>query len=363
MRHRFSSLLGSVLFSLAAACTHAPETDAAKERVDSVSQPVVGGRPAEVGEVLATVAILREGMPECTGALIADTLVLTAAHCVLRPVVDVPGEYFEPLDPAMLQVVAGPRIASDPKSLLHAIDVKAVHSEDFDALFEPDAGPENDEGLGRPNDVALLVLDRPVTTLAPVPLLPRDDVADLDEGRLLILSGYGIAGNVEGSIKGQLYVASGAYHRNNGFELHIGGDGVDACPGDSGGPAYLQRGSWLHIVGIASRGVEYEMGSCGAGSIYTIASAYESFIEAHAGGAYPPGGRDVPPEESCAVAASGPGLPVGAARFPWWLALAAATGLLRACPWRDASARVRSNPRLPRPRSHRRRRESARTPE
>lgn len=322
MRPRSLHLLGSVIFSLAAACTPAPEPDVERERVGSVNQRIVGGRPAEPGEVLATVAILREGMPECTGALIADTLVLTAAHCVLRPVVDVPGKYFEPLDPAMLQVVAGPRLASDPKALLHAIDVKAVYAEDFDALFEPDPGEENDEGLGRPNDIALLVLDRQVTNLAPVPLLPRDDVADLDEGRLLILSGYGLAGNVEGSIKGQLYVASGAYHRNNGVELHVGGDGVDACPGDSGGPAYLQRGSWLHIVGIASRGVEYETGSCGAGSIYTIASAYESFIEAHAGGAYPPGGIDEPPEESCAVAASGPGAARGATQGSSWLVLA-----------------------------------------
>jgi len=58
-------------------------------------------------------------------------------------------------------------------------------------------------------------------------------------------------------------------------------DDPDTCGGDSGGPIYAQvataQGTSLYTIGVSSRGTDKNNpGSCGAGSIYTVASTAQA---------------------------------------------------------------------------------------
>jgi len=61
-----------------------------------------------------------------------------------------------------------------------------------------------------------------------------------------------------------------------GGELAAGGMGIDACPGDSGGP--LLVGGML--AGVVSRGIEGSAKDCGDGSIYARADAIADWLAA-----------------------------------------------------------------------------------
>jgi MYXO-CTERM domain-containing protein len=55
----------------------------------------------------------------------------------------------------------------------------------------------------------------------------------------------------------------------DGAEMIAGGDGVDACIGDSGGPLFLDVDGERVLIGVTSRGVLGQRDSCGGGGIFT----------------------------------------------------------------------------------------------
>ena len=70
-----------------------------------------------------------------------------------------------------------------------------------------------------------------------------------------------------------------------GGELGAGGNGVDACFGDSGGPLYLLSDRGDYVVGVTSRayaGVPWNY-PCRDGGIYTRPDAVVDWIESKVG--------------------------------------------------------------------------------
>jgi uncharacterized protein (TIGR03382 family) len=67
-------------------------------------------------------------------------------------------------------------------------------------------------------------------------------------------------------------------------ELGAGGDGIDTCPGDSGGPMYLTTDYGTFVAGVTSRGYRNSRYACSEGGIYGRPDKIVDWIEDAVGG-------------------------------------------------------------------------------
>jgi Trypsin len=263
------------------------------------SFPIKNGAPAAITNLFGAVAVLdSDGVHYCSGALVSATCVVTAAHCVVLQD-DATGEVVAELGPANMRVAAGVLEAASVPSE-HALRIrKVVRHPGFGALGA--AGPA---GLARADDIALLLLEEPVQTMPPVPLAAPDELdALLYEGAPLVIAGYG-ARDEYGRASGTLFFGETPFQQRNATEFSAGTPGApDGCVGDSGGPATLLVGGEPRLVGLGVRALRSPGGpECGEGGVYTLVTAYRSWLEESADGELPVAADDV--SHGCSV--SGP---------------------------------------------------------
>jgi MYXO-CTERM domain-containing protein len=242
--------------------------------VGSTRGPIIDGRPAAAADVGATVALLdpRDGYPFCTGTLVAPTVVVTAAHCVLTPA----GwdDFGPPIEPSAVVVAVGATdaVAAAPEQT-HAVETVWAHPEFPGAEWDPT------DPLTGEHDIGALVLAAAVDAPA-VPVLapPRVD-AELTPRRMLDVAGYGTTDRAGWAENTVLHVAEVPFIRRSEVEL-IAGDAnaVDTCYGDSGGPLYVHAAEGVRLVGVTSRGVDQMSEGCDSGTVATLAPAYADLL-------------------------------------------------------------------------------------
>lgn len=224
---------------------------------DAPVAPIHGGAPVEPGAWPSAAALLLDGYL-CTGTLVSERVILTAAHCLFRrPPVE------------RVQVVFGEHAyAPVPRRSVLAYGLHPEYCSDEETCIQDN------------HDLGYVVLADPVTDIAPTPVLASQSAWDeaMRVGAPVRVVGFGLSEAGSTGQKREVEVEISRFSAG-GLEFQAGGSGRDSCEGDSGGPAFvrLSTGEWV-LGGVTSRG-----SACGEGGIYGAPYAALCWLHAETG--------------------------------------------------------------------------------
>lgn len=240
----------------------------------SAHAAIIGGAPAQTGAYpsLAYVVDFQGTVAyQCTGTVIAPSLVLTAGHCA------------ENMQTGALFSASGYRVvigAVEP--LLPELPVSSV----LGVIVYPGFNRKTDDG-----DAALLVLSAPTTAL-PVKLASASFAKHLADGTSATIAGWGRTSYEQTSLTEHLQFATTAvqggkwckgnappfYARSEICTISPPSYGTGACEGDSGGPLLVSGPSGEAVeVGVTDH--VYEKCSTRRPSVFADVSALSSWIQ------------------------------------------------------------------------------------
>ena len=261
------------------------------EDIDNDEYRIIEGDPApdNVAEYAATIGVhFRSGNqvsidPFCSGTLIASDVVMTAAHCCDE---SNGGPNFNPMEPDEVAVYFG----EGPAFIGNTVNG------DFYGVSQVQIHP-NYSKYSLTNDICLFRLEVANTGVTPIPHLPASlGLSNGDAGTLLDHVGFGFSdlGLTEFGVKlhaevpmaGLGCVVAGCPTSGNNGQFSYEQDGSPywgPCNGDSGGPAFIDRGGTTYVAGITS----YRDAACAIYGVSTNVSYYQDFIDGFIGGAPP----------------------------------------------------------------------------
>jgi secreted trypsin-like serine protease len=220
---------------------------------------ILGGADDEGNQFPDCVAVGTSNRWCCSGVLVGAATVLTAAHCVR--------------DGCAARVFVGADVGDPGSGAGFEVAAAVAHPAwKRDRLFD---------------DIGVLRLAHPVDGVLPRRIAA---VAALDSAISVRLAGFGTTtsdGRVgfgrRRLVDVPLAGADPRYGAHTSTEFVAGRALLerDSCPGDSGGPAYVEEGSggWS-LAGLTSRATPggYRFRRCGDGGIYTRVTAYADWL-------------------------------------------------------------------------------------
>lgn len=223
---------------------------------------IIGGQDVADSDTLmkstvGLILLMGDSQAICTGSLVSENVVLTAAHCVVG------------IDGAVVVYGADLEKAAKDKKYLKVTNV-FVHPSYSEAAKKDS------------HDIALVRFEGKLPdSYAPTALL--SDTSLLSKGLQVTLAGYGASSEENGDLSGSAVLRKTTVPLANPqfskTEMSFSSSsGSGACHGDSGGPAFATVKGQTVLVGVTSRTTDPK-GGCHKDSIYTNVAPYKDMIE------------------------------------------------------------------------------------
>ncbi|MDG0815283.1 S1 family peptidase [Bdellovibrio svalbardensis] len=228
-------LVGSLVVFILCGCQ---KNSSPVTALNAQSSAIVGGTETDTNNIAGrTVAFLYDGSTKmsCTGTLISENLILTAAHCI-GP------------NKKGITIAFGNNPVMGPYDLRNSDDI-VVHDR------------YNKAGAEERNDLALVSFKGNLPNGFFPARLPTKSNLNIQPQQLFLALGYGRITGKKASAEGDIQGAGQLRHV--GLQVDsVSADkkqfrvdqssGVGICNGDSGGPALIKSQSDYYVVGIAS---------------------------------------------------------------------------------------------------------------
>lgn len=236
---------------------------------ESSSQGIINGVPVDSNDPIlsSTVALYDRfsGLPFCTGTLLTNNILVTAAHCM------------EGMSPSRIVVGFGKDV--DIKKAQFRRVVGGVIHTDYLKLTPSQANDSRSQNWG---DLGLIKFDG-VLPAGFAPAMILNDMSLLKNGDDVTLAGYGIIDGLK-EIPTKALLKTSVQIKDAKFsltEVEIApSNGHAACHGDSGGPAFIKLNGRDVVFGATSRTATIASAkSCLDGSIYTVLSAHLNWLK------------------------------------------------------------------------------------
>lgn len=250
----------------------------------SPASAIYGGTDATNDQNVITFTIGKESRQQyCSGAMVTDLIAVTAGHCFAKPFTS-DGSTVLPAS-SYWAVSPGKNIKTDDISTRVQAD-RIILVKGYDNSWDLATNNRN----GTIDDIAFIVLKNKIKLDKPILLATAEDVVNVKKSNgILRFYGYGLYDFNKISDKPN-FVELNSRARKFFYELNhpaqesktIIGDenGVMAiCPGDSGGPVYINDSGVLKLVAVISGGSGCSgRGTYAGGSFATLIHPYMYLI-------------------------------------------------------------------------------------
>lgn len=257
-------------FGVIVSCAPPSENAEALETIQSQPHGIKGGDRVQLSDTRFTsvVALLtlkkqQNGTDDfesiCTGTLIAENIVLTAAHCIPRS--------------ANSQI-----LVLSASNLENENEVRGVRRA-VKTVIHPGYNPEKYKNM---NDIALVHFEGdPIAGTSISPLMSSSEGASFKRRSDILIAGFGESKTVK---EGQFGVLRWAREKvadsnfsNTEFTTRQFTKGI--CSGDSGGPAFYNVNGRQVVAGVISRGISIGPFNCIFTGYFSRVDKFEQWLQ------------------------------------------------------------------------------------
>lgn len=225
------------------ACTAIANGAFSSDRISHPSFRIINGTKCDIGDsaVVELGVVRSDGDGLCSGVVVGDHKILTAAHCVVS-------------SNGSCTNVASQIYVYIGGSLFEVTNEFAIHP-DYDCTSSvPGAGA---------NDVVVVTTDGTITSQQ---MSVLSSSGDISSGDSLLIAGYGLVdrdndGDADGNSGDGLHAgfmtvdSTSTSEIFSSFNFNSTNPGSNTCSGDSGGPAFVKVGDQYFVAGLTSYGV------------------------------------------------------------------------------------------------------------